>query len=324
MAPAALGSDTGGSVRQPAAFCGVAGLKPTYGRVSRSGLVAFGSSLDQIGTLATSVLDCAILLQSIAGHDPADATSSPAPVEEYATAVDRGVAGMRVGLPREYFGAGLDAEVDAAVRSAAAALEAAGARLEEISLPHTRFAIPTYYLVATAEASSNLARYDGVRYGTRGGGAASLQDLYRETRGRGFGAEVQRRIMLGTYALSAGYHDAFYGKAQRLRTLLREDFRAVFESGIEVLVCPTAPTAAFRIGEKIDDPLAMYLSDVYTVTVNLAGLPAISVPAGRSRSGLPLAAQLVAAEFGEATIFRAAGAVERSMGRLAPIEPVGP
>ena len=314
MVPLALGSDTGGSVRQPAAFCGVIGLKPTYGRVSRSGLVAFGSSLDQIGPAGRSVADVARLLEVIAGPDPADATSAAVDVGAYTGACEEGVAGMRVGIPREYFGEGLDPEIERAVREAAAHLERQGARLEEVSLPHTRYAIPTYYLIATAEASSNLARYDGVRYGLRVDEDHDLQNMYRGTRGAGFGAEVKRRIMLGTYALSAGYYDAFYGRAQRARTLLQRDFTELFDSGVDLLLTPTTPTSAFRLGEKLDDPLAMYLSDVYTVTVNLAGVPAIVIPVGLSSTGLPIGAQLIGPAFEEERLFRAGAALESLFG----------
>jgi aspartyl-tRNA(Asn)/glutamyl-tRNA(Gln) amidotransferase subunit A len=323
MVPLSLGSDTGGSIRQPAALCGVLGLKPTYGRVSRWGLVAFGSSLDQIGPLATTVAGCARVLGAIAGHDPADSTSATAPLEDYDAALARGVAGLRIGLPREYFDASLDGEIAGAIRAASAALEAAGARIEEVSLPHSRYSVPAYYLVATAEASSNLARYDGVRYGLRSAPNGSLGDMYRATRGEGFGEEVKRRIMLGTFALSAGYHDAFYGKAQRVRTLLRDDFEQVFATGVDLLLGPTTPTAAFRLGEKVDDPLAMYLSDVYTATANLAGVPALSVPAGTNALGLPMGAQLVGPDFSESVLLRAAAVVEAALGPIAPIEPRG-
>ncbi len=317
MAPAALGSDTGGSVRQPAAFCGIVGLKPTYGRVSRRGLVAFGSSLDQIGPLTRSVVDCARLMRVISGHDPADSTSSLVPTEDYEASLDAGVRGIRVGIPREYFGDGLDEEVDGALRHAVTCLESDGARVEEVSLPHTKYSIPTYYLVATAEASSNLARYDGIRYGRRAS-ADGLRSTYLRSRGEGFGAEVKRRIMLGTYALSRGYYEAFYEKAQRVRTLIRRDFLDAFRDGSDVLVCPTAPTTAFRLGEKLEDPLAMYLSDVYTATINLAGLPAVSVPVGISRSGLPVGAQVVGPDFGEAVVLRVARSLERALGRPRP------
>lgn len=312
LVPLALGSDTGGSVRQPAAFCGVVGLKPTYGRVSRSGLVAYGSSLDQIGALSRDVEGSAELLQTLAGPDLQDATSSAQPVGDYVQACARGVAGLRVGLPREYFESGLDAEIDQAVRSAAAELERGGARIEEVSLPHTRYAVPAYYLVATAEASSNLARFDGVRFGQRAAAASDLQALYRSSRGRGFGDEVQRRIMLGTYALSAGYYDQFYGKAQRVRALLRQEFVDLFSRGIDLLLTPAAPTGAFRLGEKTADPLSMYLSDIYTATVNLAGLPAISVPVGTDESGLPIGGQLIGPDFGEELLFCGAAVLQRA------------
>jgi aspartyl-tRNA(Asn)/glutamyl-tRNA(Gln) amidotransferase subunit A len=318
MAPVALGSDTGGSVRQPAAFCGVVGLKPTYGRVSRYGLVAFGSSLDQIGPLTRRVRDAARLLETIAGADPRDATCSGAPTGDYVGSCEHEAAGLRVGLPREYFDDGLDAEVARAVRSAAEELARQGARVEEVSLPHTRFSIPTYYLVATAEASSNLARYDGVRYGRREPGADPLQGMYRRSRAAGFGPEVKRRIMLGTYALSAGYHDRFYGTAQRARTLLRRDFAEVFASGVDLLLTPATPTAAFRLGEKADDPLQMYLSDVYTTTANLVGIPGLCIPAGCTPDGLPVGCQLLAPHFEEARLFRAAAALERAFPVEAP------
>ncbi len=321
LAPIALGSDTGGSVRQPAAFCGVVGLKPTYGRVSRFGLVAFGSSLDQIGPMSATVAGCALTLGVIAGGDPADSTSSSLPVPDYRAGLGEGVAGLRIGIAREYFDANLDPQIAGAMRAASAALVAAGARVEEVSLPNTRYSVPAYYLVATAEASSNLARYDGVRYGLRAAGSHSVGQMYRATRGEGFGDEVKRRIMLGTFALSAGYHDAFYGKAQRVRTLLRGDFERVFAAGVDLLLCPTTPTVAFRIGEKVDDPLAMYLSDVYTATANLAGVPAISVPAGTSAEGLPIGAQLLGADFSEAKLLRGAAVIEAALGPLAPIAP---
>jgi len=315
MAPLALGSDTGGSVRQPAAFCGLAGLKPTYGRVSRLGLIAFGSSLDQVGPLARTTGDCALALAALAGRDALDSTSSDRPVDSYREAAGAGVRGLTIGLPREFFGAGLDAEVEAAVRLAAKALEDEGAVIRSVSLPNARFSVPVYYLVATAEASSNLARYDGVRYGRRAPGVHRLREAYEQTRGQGFGAEVKRRIMLGTYALSAGYAEAFYGKALRVRTLLRRDFDGVFDSGVDALLSPTTPTPAFRIGEKSQDPLAMYLSDIYTVMASLAGVPALSVSCGRSGSGLPIGAQIVGPAFAESTLLRIAGAIESTVGR---------
>ena len=318
MAPLALGSDTGGSVRQPAAFCGVVGLKPTYGRISRSGLVAFGSSLDQVGPMAGNVRDCALLLKAIAGNDPGDATSIPMPVDDYPEACEKGVEGLRVGIPLEYLEEGVDEEIRDAVLHAARALEIAGARVEEVSLPHVRYAIPTYYLVSSAEASSNLARFDGVRYGRRVDTDDGLEAMYRSTRGQGLGAEVKRRIMLGTYVLSAGYYEAFYAKALRVRTLLRGDYLQLFESGMDLLLGPTTPSPAFEIGEKVNDPLAMYLTDIYTASVNLAGIPAISVPVGLTGSGLPAGAQITGPDFSETTIFRAAAAVETTLGPLTP------
>jgi aspartyl-tRNA(Asn)/glutamyl-tRNA(Gln) amidotransferase subunit A len=316
LAPVALGSDTGGSVRQPAAFCGVVGLKPTYGRVSRRGLVAFGSSLDQIGPLARSVRDVALLLGIIAGRDPGDATSSARQIDDFPGACDEEVAGLRIGLPGEYFDEGLSPQVACAVRSVAERLQEAGATIEEVSLPHTRYSIPTYYLVATAEASSNLARYDGVRFGRREGGAQGLREMYQQSRSAGFGREVKRRIMLGTYALSAGYYDRFYGRAMRARTLLRRDFDSVFSAGVDLLLTPVTPTTAFGVGEKADDPLEMYLSDVYTTTANLVGIPGLCVPAGRAETGLPVGCQLLAPHFEERRLFRAGAA----LGRAIPVE----
>jgi aspartyl-tRNA(Asn)/glutamyl-tRNA(Gln) amidotransferase subunit A len=319
LAPAALGSDTGGSIRQPAALCGVVGLKPTYGRVSRSGLVAFGSSLDQVGPLCRSVADAARLLERLAQPDPLDATSCARPPEPWTAACAGGVGGLRVGLPREYFDAGLDPQIDAAVRAAAAALAREGAEVDWVSLPHTRHSIPAYYLLATAEASSNLARYDGVRFGRREGAGGSWPEMVAASRARGFGPEVCRRIMLGTFALAAGYHARFYDRAQRARALVRQDFMQVFASGTQALLAPVTPTAAFPLGEKVDDPLAMYLSDVYTTTANLAGLPALAVPAGFTRSGLPAGCQLIGPPFGEARLFAAGAAIERSFpARIAP------
>jgi aspartyl-tRNA(Asn)/glutamyl-tRNA(Gln) amidotransferase subunit A len=312
LCPVALGTDTGGSIRQPAALCGVVGLKPTYGRVSRYGVVAFASSLDQVGPFANSVADVATVLEAIAGHDPRDATSARrAPPQ--AREAEGGAKGIRIGVPQEYFAAGLDAEIAQAVRAALARAERLGATIEEVSLPHTEYAIPTYYILATAEASSNLARYDGVRYGHRAADADTLQALYLRTRGAGFGAEVKRRIMLGTYVLSSGYYDAFYLKGQKVRTLIRRDFDAAFAK-VDLLVTPTTPTAAFRIGEKTDDPLAMYLSDVYTVTVNLAGLPGLSLPCGVTDSGLPIGLQIVGRRFDEATVLRLGAALEAELG----------
>jgi aspartyl-tRNA(Asn)/glutamyl-tRNA(Gln) amidotransferase subunit A len=309
----ALGTDTGGSIRLPASFCGVVGLKPTYGRVSRYGIIAYASSLDQVGPFAHDVRDAAILLEAIAGHDPMDSTSAPIPVPHYQSVLGSGLGTMRIGIPREYFQEGIQPDVDSCVREAVATLESLGATVETISLPHTGYAIGAYYLIATAEASSNLARYDGIRYGRRATGAKSLIDTYRRSRQEGFGAEVKRRIMLGTYALSAGYYDAYYGKAQKVRTLIRRDFEQAF-ARCDVLVAPTAPTTAFRLGEKLGDPLTMYLSDVLTISVNLAGLPAISMPCGIDGDGLPIGLQLIGRPFGEEALFRAAYAYEQSTG----------
>jgi aspartyl-tRNA(Asn)/glutamyl-tRNA(Gln) amidotransferase subunit A len=307
---AALGSDTGGSIRQPAACCGVVGLKPTYGRVSRYGLMAFASSLDQIGPMARTVEDCAILLEAIAGHDPRDSTSIAGPVPPYAAALGDGrLEGLTVGLVREFFAAGLDADVEAAVREAVRVLEERGARVREVSLPHGRYSVAVYYILATAEASSNLARYDGVKYGLRAEGARDLIDQYRRTRSAGFGPEVRRRIMLGTYALSSGYYDAYYRKAQQVRTLILKDFTAAFGE-VDLLAGPTAPTAAFRIGEKSEDPLQMYLSDIFTISVNLAGVPGLSLPCGFTAAGLPIGLQLIGPAFGEQTLLRAGHAYQ--------------
>ncbi|MCU1308275.1 MAG: aspartyl/glutamyl-tRNA(Asn/Gln) amidotransferase subunit [Acidobacteriaceae bacterium] len=310
-AVAALGSDTGGSIRQPAAFCGVVGLMPTYGRVSRYGLIAFASSLDHIGPLTKSVSDAALILQQIAGRDPMDSTSADIPVPDYSAEIEPPVKGLRIGVPSEYFAEGLDPEVRRAVEGAIQKLAAAGCEVVPISLPHTKYAIPTYYVVATAEASSNLARYDGVRYGYRSPESATLSTMYRRTRDEGFGPEVKRRIMLGTYALSAGYYDAYYIKAQRVRTLLTRDFEQAFQK-VDAIITPTTPTPAFKLGEKSDDPLAMYLADIYTVTADLAGIPGISVPCGTSKDGLPIGLQILAKHFHEPTIFRLAHAVEHA------------
>jgi len=308
--PAALGSDTGGSIRQPASFCGIVGLKPTYGRVSRFGLVAFASSLDQIGPMGLTVEDTAILLQAIAGHDPMDSTSVNIPVPDYSTSLSEGVDGLVVGLPKEYYVEGMDKEVRSIVLDAASALEKAGAKIEEISLPHTEYAVSVYYVIAPAEASSNLSRYDGVKYGYRSDNAATLGEMYENTRTEGFGAEVQRRIMLGTYVLSAGYYDAYYLKAQKVRTLVINDFKNAFKK-CDILLTPAAPTPAFKLGEKTDNPLKMYLNDIFTINVNLAGMPAISVPAGFSSTGLPVGVQMIADNFKEPTLFRAASAFEK-------------
>jgi aspartyl-tRNA(Asn)/glutamyl-tRNA(Gln) amidotransferase subunit A len=311
MAVATLGSDTGGSIRQPASFCGVVGLKPTYGRVSRYGLIAFASSLDHIGPFANTVKDAALMLRTIAGRDPMDSTSAEVPVPDYVAELERPVRGLKIGVAEEYFGSGLDAEVRAAVEAAIQKLAALGCEIVPVSLPHTEYAIPAYYIVATAEASANLARFDGVRYGFRARGAKTLAEMYRQTRDGGFGMEVKRRIMLGTYALSAGYYDAYYLKAQKVRTLLTRDFDEAFTK-VDVIAAPTAPTAAFKLGEKVDDPLAMYLADIYTVTANLAGIPGISVPCGETGEGLPIGLQIFGRHFDEATVLRVAHAYERA------------
>jgi len=310
LAAAALGTDTGGSVRQPAAFCGVVGLKPTYGRISRYGLIAFASSLDHIGPLTRDVRDAALLLHAIAGVDPHDSTSIDEPVPDYPALLEGGVRGLKLGVPREYFGSGLDPEVEAAVRTAIARLADLGAAIEEVSLPNTDYGLAVYYIVAPAEASSNLARYDGVKYGLRAPGGKDLIDMESRTRAAGFGAEVKRRIMLGTYALSAGYYDAYYGRAQKVRTLVRGDFERAF-ARVDLLVAPTTPTAAFKHGDKAD-PLAMYLNDVFTVGGDLAGLPAISLRGGFTAAGLPIGLQLMARPFDEARLLRAAHAYEQS------------
>jgi len=315
MAAAALGSDTGGSIRQPAAFCGVVGLKPTYGRVSRYGLIAFASSLDHVGPFGKTVKDVALLLQYMAGRDPMDSTSADVPVPDYLAQIGEPVKELRIGIPKEYFAEGLDPEVRTAVESAIHELAKAGCEIVPVSLPHTGYAIPTYYVVATAEASSNLARYDGVRYGLRAE-AKTVADLYRRTRDAGFGPEVKRRIMLGTYALSAGYYDAYYLKAQRVRSLLARDFDQVFAT-VDALVTPTTPTPAFRLGEKVDDPLAMYLADIFTVTANLAGVPGISIPCGKSKEGLPIGMQILGKYFDETTVLRLAHAAEHALAQKA-------
>ena len=309
MAVATLGSDTGGSIRQPASFCGVVGVLPTYGRVSRYGLIAFASSLDRVGPFAANVRDAATLLGVIAGHDPKDATSSAAPVEDYAAESDTPVEGLRIGVPDEYFGEGLDAEVRAAIESGIAALEAAGCVVKRVSLPHTRYAVPVYYLIATAEASANLARFDGVRYGYRSPASENLSAMYRHSRDEGFGAEVKRRILLGTYALSAGYYDAYYLKAQQVRRLLAEEYLRAF-ADVDAIVTPTSPMPAFKLGEKTGDPLAMYLADIYTVTASLAGICGVTVPCGTTKAGLPVGMQVLAAHLNEGTAFRVARAVE--------------
>ncbi|MCS6930965.1 MAG: Asp-tRNA(Asn)/Glu-tRNA(Gln) amidotransferase subunit GatA [Acetobacteraceae bacterium] len=319
LAPGATGTDTGGSIRQPAAFCGIAGIKPTYGRCSRYGIVAFASSLDQAGPFARTVEDCAILLRSMSGHDPKDSTSADRPVPDFRAAVSRGVKGLRIGVPREYRVEGMPAEIEALWRQGLAWLRDAGAEIVEISLPHTRHALPTYYVVAPAEASSNLARYDGVRYGLRVAQQGDhLRALYEATRAEGFGREVQRRILIGTYVLSAGYYDAYYLKAQKVRALIARDFAEAWKT-VDAIVTPTAPSAAFAEGEKQDDPVAMYLNDIFTVTANLAGLPGISVPAGLDAKGLPLGLQVIGRPFDEEGVLAVGGAIERAAGfRAAP------
>jgi aspartyl-tRNA(Asn)/glutamyl-tRNA(Gln) amidotransferase subunit A len=308
---AALGSDTGGSIRQPAACCGVVGLKPTYGAVSRYGLIAFASSLDQIGPLTKDVTDAALVMEAIAGHDPCDSTSASVPTGRMTGELARGAGGLRIGIPKEYFIEGLDPEVARSVQEAIDEYKRLGAGVVEISLPHTDYAIATYYILATAEASSNLARYDGVKYGYRTAEAKNLLEMYMKTRQEGFGAEVKRRIMLGTYALSSGYYEAYYKKAQQVRTLIKRDFDRAFEQ-VDLILTPTAPTPAFRLGEKVEDPLQMYLSDIFTISVNLGGVPAISLPCGFSASGLPIGLQLIGKPFGEPTLLRAAHAFERA------------
>jgi len=305
---AATASDTGGSIRQPASFCGVVGIKPTYGRCSRWGIVAFASSLDQAGPIARTVRDAAIMLGAMAGHDPKDSTSVPRPVPDYEAALTGDIRGLRFGIPKEYRVDGMPAEIEKLWQQGIDWLKAAGAEPVEISLPHTKYALPTYYIIAPAEASSNLARYDGVRYGLRVPGK-SLDEMYENTRAEGFGAEVRRRILIGTYVLSAGYYDAYYLKAQRVRTLIFNDFREAWKK-CDVVLTPTAPSAAFGIGEKEDDPIGMYLNDVFTVPVNLAGLPGMSVPAGLSGEGLPLGLQLIGKPFDEETLFRVGGVLE--------------
>ena len=307
--PAALGSETGGSVRQPAAFCGVVGIKPTYGRVSRYGLVAFGSSLDQIGVFGRSVHDAARVLSVISGRDPRDATCEDRDPLRLPT-VPESLQGFVIGLPKEYFPPELDPAVRRACDRAIRIMKELGAAVREVSLPHTPYAVPTYYVIAPAEASSNLARYDGVRYGPRFNGAADLRGLYRATRGQGFGPEVRRRILVGTYVLSAGYYDAYYRRAQQMRALIAQDFRNVFDRGVDLLFTPTVPSPAFKAGEKLADPIAMYMSDIFTVTANLAGLPAISLPIGRAK-GLPLGGQLIGQAFLEDEMIEAAYALER-------------
>jgi aspartyl-tRNA(Asn)/glutamyl-tRNA(Gln) amidotransferase subunit A len=316
---AAIGSDTGGSIRQPAALCGVVGMKPTYGRVSRYGLVAFASSLDQIGPFTKDVEDCAILMNVIAGYDPRESTSVPADVPDYRQYLGRGIDGWTVGVPKEYFIEGIDPEVLTAVRKAIAVIEGLGAKCIEISLPHTEYCLAVYYIVAPAEASSNLARYDGVKYGFRAPDSRDLLDMYKKSRSAGFGAEVKRRIMLGTYVLSSGYYDAYYKKASQVRALIKQDFDEAFKS-CDVILTPTTPTPAFRIGEKTDDPLQMYLSDILTISTNLAGIPGVSVPCGFTQAGLPIGLQLLAGHFEEAKLFQIAAAYEKqaNLGKRRP------
>ncbi len=306
----ALGSDTGGSIRQPASLCGVVGLKPTYGRVSRYGLVAFASSLDQIGPITKNVKDSAILLNIISGKDPFDSTSAPVAVPDFTKVLGNEIKGLKIGIPKEYFIKGMDREIEESVKTAIKKLESLGAVPVDISLPHTEYAVAAYYVLATSEASSNLARYDGVKYGFRAEGK-DLMEMYMNTRAQGFGAEVKRRIMLGTYALSSGYYDAYYKKAQQVRTLIKTDFEKAFNS-VDMIVTPTSPTAAFKSGEKTEDPLQMYLSDIFTISVNLAGIPAISIPCGFTSSNLPIGLQIIGKHFDEESILKAAYAYEQS------------
>jgi aspartyl-tRNA(Asn)/glutamyl-tRNA(Gln) amidotransferase subunit A len=308
---AALGTDTGGSIRQPAACCGVVGLKPTYGRVSRYGLVAFASSLDQIGPITKDVEDCAILMNAISGYDPHDSTSVNVEVPDYKQSLKRDVQGVRIGIPDEYFIEGMDPEVEKAIQEAIDFFRKWGAKIQKISLPHTEYAVAIYYIIATAEASSNLARYDGVKYGLRSKGYRDLMEMYTQTRAKGFGEEVKRRIILGTYVLSAGYYEAYYRKASQVRTLIRKDFEEAFQR-VDVVLTPTAPTPAFRIGEKTEDPLQMYLSDIHTIPVNLAGIPAISFPCGFSRQGLPIGLQIMGKHFDEGMLLRVAYTFEQN------------
>jgi aspartyl-tRNA(Asn)/glutamyl-tRNA(Gln) amidotransferase subunit A len=310
---ASLGTDTGGSIRQPAAFCGVVGVLPTYGRVSRYGLIAFASSLDRVGPFARSVEDAAVMLEVLAGSDEMDATSSKEAVAGYAAEAKKGVAGLRIGVPEEYFGEGLDEEIRAAVEKAIDQLRAKGCTIHKVSLPHTRYAVPTYYVIATAEASSNLSRFDGVRFGLRADDSKTLSSMFRDTRDEGFGAEVKRRILLGTYVLSAGYYDAYYRKAQQVRALLTRDFVQAFES-VDAIVAPVTPTPAFKLGEKTDDPLQMYLEDIYSVAASLAGICGMSVPCGKTQDGLPIGVQVMGKHFDEATMLRVGAAIEAAQG----------
>lgn len=311
LALGATGTDTGGSIRQPAAFTGITGMKPTYGRCSRWGIVAFASSLDQAGPMARSVRDCALLLRSMCGHDPKDSTSVDMPVPDFEAALTGDVRGLKVGIPKEYRVEGMSEEIDSLWQQGIDWLKAAGAEVRDISLPHTQYALPTYYIIAPAEASSNLARYDGVRYGQRGEGYDNLEQMYEATRGTGFGDEVKRRLLIGTYVLSAGYYDAYYNKARQVRSLIAQDFTKAYEE-VDVILTPTAPSAAFAMGDKMDDPVAMYLNDVFTVPASLAGLPGISLPAGLSSDGLPLGLQLLGKPFDEETVLRSAGVLEEA------------
>jgi aspartyl-tRNA(Asn)/glutamyl-tRNA(Gln) amidotransferase subunit A len=318
LCPAATGTDTGGSIRQPAAFTGIVGVKPTYGRCSRWGIVAFASSLDQAGPFARTVRDSAILMRSMAGHDPKDTTSVDRPVPDYEAAIGQSVKGMKIGIPKEYRLDGMSGEIEALWRRGAEWLKAAGAELIEVSLPHTKYALPAYYVVAPAEASSNLARYDGVRYGARVNGR-NIAEMYENTRAEGFGPEVRRRVMIGTYVLSAGYYDAYYLRAQKVRTLIKKDFEDCFAKGVQAILTPATPSAAFGIGEKGQaDPVEMYLNDIFTVTVNMAGLPGIAVPAGKDGQGLPLGLQLIGRPFEEETLFSLGQVIEDAAGRFTP------
>jgi len=312
---AALGSDTGGSIRQPASFCGVVGIKPTYGRVSRFGLIAYASSLDQIGSITKTVEDSALVLSVIAGYDNRDSTSLNKSVPDYLESIEAGPKGLKIGLPKEYFGEGIDSEVKMITLGAAEILKSEGVEVIDISLPHTEYAVPTYYLLATAEASANLERYDGVRYGYRNENPGNLFELYAKSRSEGFGTEVKRRIMLGTYCLSAGYYDAYYRKAQKVRRLIKEDFDTALKT-VDAILAPVSPTPAFPIGSKINDPLQMYLADIYTISLNLAGLPGISVPAGKTSDGLPVGVQFMGRILDENTLFKLSATLERKVGRL--------
>lgn len=320
-APGALGTDTGGSIRQPAAFCGVVGLKPTYGRVSRFGLVAFASSLDTIGPIANNARDVALLLECIAGPDPLDSTCSPRPVGRYTAEIEKDVRGLRIGVPVEWFGEGLDSRIEEKIRAALKKLEGLGCEIAEVHLPHTPYAIATYYIIAPAEASSNLARYDGVKYGVRSRRHEDLEAMYKYTRSEGFGEEVKRRIMLGTYALSAGYYDAYYLKAGKVRTLLKQDYLEAFQQ-VDLLVGPVTPSLPFKLGEKTADPLEMYLGDIYTVTANLAGIPGLSMPCGFTSQGLPVGLQILGPHFEEGKILRLAHALEKELALVRPPLPV--